>query len=157
MKQYYLSYRPCRMHYFTFFQDKLHSVNIQDNQSWAFSETVQKIYKITSYTASQFSLLTGAKFAVRVVVELDLPTSRAEICSRARSPSGKFFMFSAAKASQRARAQLVSPAKNRTKWHHFAANYLRPCRVCCREPVPLRAVKECQNKQITGKNSDKRK
>ena len=30
------------MQYFTIFQDKLHSVNIQDNQSWAFSETVQK-------------------------------------------------------------------------------------------------------------------
>ena len=156
MKQYYLSYRACRMQHFTIFQDKLHSVNIQDNQSWAFSETVQKIYKIT-YTASQFSLFTGAKFAVRVVVELDLPTSRAEICSRARSPSGKFFMFSAAKASERARAKLVSPAKNRTKWRHFAASYLRPCRVCCREPVPSRAVKVCQNKQITEKNSDKRK
>ena len=75
------------MQYFTIFQDKLHSVNIQDNQSWAFSETVQKVYKIT-YTASQFSLSTGTKFAVRVVVEVDLPTSRAEICSRARSPSG---------------------------------------------------------------------
>ena len=46
-----------RMQYFTIFQDKLHSVNIQDDQSWAFSETVQKISKIT-YTASRFSLLT---------------------------------------------------------------------------------------------------
>ena len=36
-----------RMQYFTIFQDKLHSVNIQDDQSWAFSETVQKISKIT--------------------------------------------------------------------------------------------------------------
>ena len=51
------------------FQDKLHSVNIQDDQSWAFSETVKKISKIT-YTASWFSLLASAKFAVRVVVEL---------------------------------------------------------------------------------------
>ena len=42
------------MRYFTIFQDKLHSVNIQDDQSWAFSETVQKISKIT-YTASRFS------------------------------------------------------------------------------------------------------
>ena len=41
------------MRYFTIFQDKLHLVNIQDDQSWAFSETVQKISKIT-YTASQF-------------------------------------------------------------------------------------------------------
>ena len=30
----------------------IHSVNIQDDQSWAFSETVQKISKIT-YTAGQ--------------------------------------------------------------------------------------------------------
>ena len=53
------------MRYFTIFQDKLHSVNIQDDQLWAFSETVQKISKIT-YTASQFSLLTSAKFAVNI-------------------------------------------------------------------------------------------
>ena len=45
-KQYYealyLSYRPqteCSISQFSF-QDKLHSVNIQDDQSWAFSETV---------------------------------------------------------------------------------------------------------------------
>ena len=55
-----------RMQYFTVFQDKLHSANIQDDQSWAFTETVQKISKIT-YTASMFSLLTSAKFAVRAV------------------------------------------------------------------------------------------
>ena len=54
-----------RMRYFTIFQDKLHSVNIQDDQSWAFSETVQKISKIT-YTASRFSLLTSAKFSVNI-------------------------------------------------------------------------------------------
>ena len=53
------------MRYFTIFQDKLHSVNIQDDQLWAFSETLQKISKIT-YTASQFSLLTSAKFAVNI-------------------------------------------------------------------------------------------
>ena len=35
-----------RMQYFTIFRDKLHSVNIQDDQSLAFSETVQKISKI---------------------------------------------------------------------------------------------------------------
>ena len=40
---------------FTIFEDKLHSVNIKDDQSWAFSETVQKI----SYTASGFSLLSN--------------------------------------------------------------------------------------------------
>ena len=38
-----------------------------------------------------------------------------------------------AKASERVGAQLVSPAKNRIKWRHFGANYLRPCRVCRRE------------------------
>ena len=54
-----------RMQYFTIFQDKLHSVNIQVDPLWAFSETVQKIYKIT-YTASRFSPLTSAKFAVNI-------------------------------------------------------------------------------------------
>ena len=53
------------MQYFTIFQDKLHSVNIEDDQLRAFSETVQKISKIT-YTASQFSLLMNAKFAVNI-------------------------------------------------------------------------------------------
>ena len=53
------------MQYFPIFQDKLHSVNIQDDQSWAFSETVQKISKIT-YTASRFSLLTSAKLAMNI-------------------------------------------------------------------------------------------
>ena len=35
----------------TIIQDKLHLFNIQDDQSWAFCETVQKISKITQYTA----------------------------------------------------------------------------------------------------------
>ena len=56
------------MQYFTIFQDKLHSVNIQDHQSWAFSKTIQKMSKIT-YTASRFSLLSSAKFAMQAVVE----------------------------------------------------------------------------------------
>ena len=56
--------RRCFYHTDLVFQDKLHSVNIQDDQS-AFSETVQKISKIT-YTASRFSLLTSAKFAVNI-------------------------------------------------------------------------------------------
>ena len=30
------------MRQFTIFQDKLHLVNIQDDQSWAFSETLKK-------------------------------------------------------------------------------------------------------------------
>ena len=44
-----------RIRYFTIFQDKLHSVNIRADQSWAFSETVHKISKITIRPAdSQF-------------------------------------------------------------------------------------------------------
>ena len=56
-----------KMQYFTIFQDKLHSFNIQNRtkHAWAFSKTVQKISKIT-YTASQFSLLTSAKFSVNI-------------------------------------------------------------------------------------------
>ena len=65
-------------------------------------------------------------------------------------------MFSAAKASGRARARLVFSAKNRIKWRHFGATYLRSCRKCCRVCVSSRDVKVCQNKQITEKNSDKR-
>ena len=55
------------MQYFTIFQDKLHSFNIQNGTklAWAFSKTVQNISKIT-YTASWFSLLTSAKFAVNI-------------------------------------------------------------------------------------------
>ena len=55
-----------RMQYFTIFHDKVHSVNIQDDQSLAFSETVQKISKININTASRFSLLTSAKFALNI-------------------------------------------------------------------------------------------
>ena len=58
-----------RMRYFTIFQDKLHSVNIQDDQSWAFSETVQKISKIT-HTASRFSFLVRAVSVVKCFNEL---------------------------------------------------------------------------------------
>ena len=56
-----------KMQYFTVFRDKLHPFNIQNRtkHAWAFSETVQKISKIT-YTASRFSLLTSAKFSVNI-------------------------------------------------------------------------------------------
>ena len=57
------------MQYFPIFQDKLHSVNIQDDQSWAFSETVQKISKIT-HTASRFSFLVRAVSVVECLNEL---------------------------------------------------------------------------------------
>ena len=60
-----------KMQYFTIFQDKLHSVNIQDDQSWAFSETVRKITKIT-HTAScaRFSFLVRAVSVVECLNEL---------------------------------------------------------------------------------------
>ena len=50
---------------FRYFSKQLYSVIIQDDQSLAFSETVQNISKIT-YTASRFSLLTSAKFSVNI-------------------------------------------------------------------------------------------
>ena len=58
-----------RMQCFTLLQYKLHSFNIQDDQSTrglAFSETVKKISKIT-YTASRFSLLTSRLFKLRLI------------------------------------------------------------------------------------------
>ena len=58
-----------RMQYFTVFQDKLHSANIQDDQPLAFSKTVQKIFK-TTYTASQFSLLTSGQVCEWTLTEL---------------------------------------------------------------------------------------
>ena len=56
-----------RMRYFTIFQNKLHSVNIRDDQSWAFGETVQKISKIT-HTAISF--LVQAVILVKCLNEL---------------------------------------------------------------------------------------
>ena len=55
------------MQYFTIFQAKLHLFNIQNRMkhAWAFSKTVKKISKIT-YTATQFSFLTSAKFSVNI-------------------------------------------------------------------------------------------
>ena len=60
-----------RMQYFTIFQDKLHSVNIQDDQWWAISETVQKISNIT-YTASRFSLLTNLQCELWSSVQMNI-------------------------------------------------------------------------------------
>ena len=48
-----------------------------------------------------------------VAKRVDLPTSRAQIFSRARSTRGRFFMLSAAKANERAGTRIVFPAKNR--------------------------------------------
>ena len=50
------------MQNFTNIQDKLYSFNIHDDQSWALA-------KSPSITASQFSLLTSAKSAVRALLE----------------------------------------------------------------------------------------
>ena len=50
-----------RMRYFTIFQYKLHSVKIQDDQSWAFSETVQKIDLVTVFDAILTSRQTREK------------------------------------------------------------------------------------------------
>ena len=50
-----------------FSQDKLHSVNVQDDQSWAFGETIKKKFENHLYTGSRFSLLISAKFAVPAV------------------------------------------------------------------------------------------
>ena len=66
-------------------------------------------------------------------------------------------MFSAVKASERARALLVSPAKKIESSDVVLARIsCLPERVCCRVRVSSRAVKVCQNKQITGKNLNKR-
>ena len=50
-----------RMRYFTIFQYKLHSVKIQDDQSWAFSETVQKIDLVTVFDVILTSRQTREK------------------------------------------------------------------------------------------------
>ena len=53
------------MWYFTIFQDKLHSVNIQDDQSWALSETVPKISKILVITFSYNDVYSYKAFDTR--------------------------------------------------------------------------------------------
>ena len=76
-------------------------------------------------------------------IYIDLPTSKAfqvEIFSRARSATGRFLMFPATKASERTRARLVSPAKNRIKWRHFGANHLCPSRIYRCVRVQFRAA-----------------
>ena len=52
------------MRHFTIFQDKLHLVNIQDDQSWAFSKTVQKKFQNHPYgqPASRFNSHTNSGF-----------------------------------------------------------------------------------------------
>ena len=63
VKQYFLSYRPRTEYGISQF------FNVQDDQSWAFSETVQKISKIT-HTASRFSFLVRAVSVVECLNEL---------------------------------------------------------------------------------------
>ena len=62
MKQYFLSYRPQTEYGIPQF------FNVQDDQSWAFSETVQKISKIT-HTVSRFSFLVRAVIVVECLNE----------------------------------------------------------------------------------------
>ena len=63
VKQYFLSYRPRTEYVISKF------FNVQDDQLWAFSETVQKISKIT-HTASRFSFLVRAVSVVECLNEL---------------------------------------------------------------------------------------
>ena len=49
-----------------------------DDQSWAGSETVQKISKVT-YTPSGFSLLTSAKFGVGAVLSVWMNIKRGTL------------------------------------------------------------------------------
>ena len=63
VKQYFLSYRPRTEYGISQF------FNVQDDQSWAFSETVQKISKIT-HTASRFSFLVRAVSVIECLNEL---------------------------------------------------------------------------------------
>ena len=86
-------------------------------------------------------------------IYIDLPTSRAQIFSRARSATGRFLMFPAAKASERTRARLVSPAKNRIKWRHFGANHLCPSRIYRWVRVQFRAAGTGHEKRRTFRES----
>ena len=86
-------------------------------------------------------------------IYIDLPTSRAQIFSRARSATGRFPMFPAAKASERTRARLVSPAKNRIKWRHFGANHLCPSRIYRWVRVQFRAAGTGHEKRRTFRES----
>ena len=63
-KQYYLSYRPRKKCSISQFSETNCSQSVF-RKSWAFSESVQKMSKMT-YTASRFSHLTSAKFAVNI-------------------------------------------------------------------------------------------
>ena len=82
-----------RMQYFTIFEDKLYSANIQDDQSWTFSETVQKISKIT-YTTNRFSLLTSAKVTVRTVSSVWMNINRVTLqCTVIKNLLCLFFYY----------------------------------------------------------------
>lgn len=59
-----------------------------------------------------------------ILADVDLPTSRLQFFSQVRSASGRLFVFSAVKASERVRALLVAPAKNKSNevtsfWREF--------------------------------------
>ena len=59
---------------------------------------------------------------------IDLPTSRVQICSRARSASGRFFMFSAAKAwiiASESESFALGQRTIRKSWFQKESQFLR--------------------------------
>ena len=88
--------------------------------------------------------------------DVDFPTSQAQFCSQVRSASGRLFMFSAVKVSERARALLVSPAKKIDSSDVILARiscFLNACVVGC---VCRRELSKFVKQTNNGKNSDKR-
>ena len=75
------------------------------------------------YCSKLFNLVQPGNILARV----DLPYKSSSIFfSQVQSVSGRLFMFSVEKASERARALLVSPRKkkSRIKQRHFGAKFL---------------------------------
>ena len=90
-----------------------------------------------------------------ILADVELPTSRAQLFSQVRSARGRL-LSPAVKASERARVLLVSLAKKIESSDIILARiscFPDECVVAC---VSSRAMKVCQNKQITGKNSNER-
>ena len=59
-----------------------------------------------------------------ILADVDLPTSWVQFFSQVRSASSRLFVFAAVKASERERALLVAPAKNKSNkvtsfWREF--------------------------------------
>ena len=79
--------------------------------------------------------------------------SSSNFFTSAKRATGRFLMFPAAKASERTRARLVSPAKNRIKWRHFGANHLCPSRMYRWVRVQFRAAGTGHEKRRTFRES----